>query len=133
MLDIKMYFEQKCHQGLRKCYFSPCFCLNQFLLAYRQPTPVSLPGESQGRGAQWAAVYGVAQSKTQLKRLSSSSSSNTPLCICTTAFLCIHLLMDIQVVTKKYTCICVSYSRKNQFYPKAMVLKFFGLLIHLHS
>ena len=39
-----------------------------------QPTPVFLPGESQGRGAWWAAVYGVAQSRTQLKRLSSSSS-----------------------------------------------------------
>ena len=40
-----------------------------------QPTPVFLPGESQGRGAWWAAVYGVAQSRTWLKRLSSSSSS----------------------------------------------------------
>ena len=39
-----------------------------------QPTPVFLPGESQGGGAWWAAVYGVAQSRTRLKRLSSSSS-----------------------------------------------------------
>ena len=39
-----------------------------------QPTPVFLPRESQGRGAWWAAVYGVTQSRTQLKRLSSSSS-----------------------------------------------------------
>ena len=38
-----------------------------------QPTPVFLPGESQGWGAWWAAVYGVAQSRTRLKRLSSSS------------------------------------------------------------
>ena len=37
-----------------------------------QPTPVFLPGESQGRGAWWAAIYGVAQSWTRLKRLSSS-------------------------------------------------------------
>ena len=43
-----------------------------------QPTPVFLPGESQGRGAWWAAVYGVAQSQTRLKRLS-SSSTHTPL------------------------------------------------------
>ena len=43
----------------------------------RHPTPVFLPGESQGQGAWWAAVYGVAQSQTQLKWLSSSSSSNT--------------------------------------------------------
>ena len=40
-----------------------------------QPTPVFLPGESQGRGAWWAAVYGVSQSRTRLKQLSSSSSS----------------------------------------------------------
>ena len=40
-----------------------------------QPTPVFLPGESQGRGVWWAAVYGVAQSRTRLKWLSSSSSS----------------------------------------------------------
>ena len=39
-----------------------------------QPTPVFLPGESQGQGAWWAAVYGVAQSQIQLKRLSSSSN-----------------------------------------------------------
>ena len=39
-----------------------------------QPTPVFLPGESQGWGAWWAAVYGVAQSRTRLKWLSSSSS-----------------------------------------------------------
>ena len=32
-----------------------------------QPTPVFLPGESQGRRSLWAAVYGVAQSQTQLK------------------------------------------------------------------
>ena len=36
-----------------------------------QPTPVFLPGESQGRGAWCAAVYGVTQSWTRLKRLSS--------------------------------------------------------------
>ena len=35
-----------------------------------------LPGESQVRGAWWATVYGVAQSWTRLKQLSSSSSSS---------------------------------------------------------
>ena len=39
-----------------------------------QPTPVFLPGESQDKGAWWAAIYGVAQSRTWLKWLSSSSS-----------------------------------------------------------
>ena len=37
-----------------------------------QPTPVFLPGESQGAGSWWAAIYGVAQSWTRLKWLSSS-------------------------------------------------------------
>ena len=40
-----------------------------------QPTPVFLPGESRDGGAWWAAIYGVAQSQTRLKRLSSSSGS----------------------------------------------------------
>ena len=35
-----------------------------------------MPGESQGRGAWWAAICGVAQSRTRLKRLSSSSSNH---------------------------------------------------------
>ena len=39
-----------------------------------QATPVFLPGESWDGGAWWAAIYGVAQSWTRLKRLSSSSS-----------------------------------------------------------
>ena len=42
-----------------------------------QPTPVFLPGESQGQGAWWAAVCGVTQSQTWLKWLSSSSSSSS--------------------------------------------------------
>ena len=48
-----------------------------------QPTPVFLPWESQGWGSWWAAVYGVAQSRTRLKWLSSSSSSRvmSDLCI----------------------------------------------------
>ena len=41
-----------------------------------QPTPVFLPENPRDGGAWWAAVYGVAQSRTWLKRLSSSSSSN---------------------------------------------------------
>ena len=40
-----------------------------------QSTPVFLPGGSQGRGAWWAAVYGVTQSWTRLKWLSSNSSN----------------------------------------------------------
>ena len=42
-----------------------------------QPTPMFLPGESQGRGSLVGAVYGVPQSRTWRKRLSSSSSSSS--------------------------------------------------------
>ena len=37
-----------------------------------QPTPVFLPGESQGRGNLMGCRHGVTQSWTRLKRLSSS-------------------------------------------------------------
>ena len=40
-----------------------------------QPTPGSCLENPRDGGAWWAAVYGVTQSRTQLKRLSSSSSS----------------------------------------------------------
>ena len=45
-----------------------------------QPTPVFLPGESQGWGAWWAAIYGVTQSQTRLMWLNSSSSSGLYWC-----------------------------------------------------
>ena len=40
------------------------------------PLQCSCLENPRDRGAWWAAVYGVAQSQTRLKRLSSSSSSN---------------------------------------------------------
>ena len=40
-----------------------------------QPSPVFLPGESQGRGSLVGCCHGVAQSWTRLKPLSSSNSS----------------------------------------------------------
>ena len=45
------------------------------------PLQCSWPAESQGRGAWWSTVYGVAQSQTRLKRLSSSNGSS-PLEMC---------------------------------------------------
>ena len=41
-----------------------------------QPTPVFLPGEPQGQGSLVGCIYGVAQSRTWLKQLSSSSSQS---------------------------------------------------------
>ena len=40
-----------------------------------QPTPVFLPGESLDSGAWWAAIYGVAQSRTGLKQLSNNNNN----------------------------------------------------------
>ena len=71
-----------------------------------------LENPSDGR-AWWTAVYGVAQSRTRLKRPSSSSSSSSTLDISSLFFLvlnsillyryaticlCIYLLMDIWVI-----------------------------------
>ena len=39
------------------------------------PLQCSCPENPRDQGAWWAAIYGVAQSQTRLKRLSSSSSS----------------------------------------------------------
>ena len=72
-----------------------------------QPTPVFLPGESQAQGAWWAAVYGVAQSRTRLKWLSSSSSSR----------------VDVNE-TMLYVLICVA------FFPRTL---WFGDLSELSS
>ena len=41
------------------------------------PLQCSCLENPRDRGAWWAAVYGIAQSRTQLKRLSSSSSRNS--------------------------------------------------------
>ena len=58
-----------------------------------QPTLVFLPGEPRDGEAWWAAVYGVAQSRTRLKWLSSSSSrkcyiQSNVCCLCSVTKLC---------------------------------------------
>ena len=64
-----------------------------------QPTPMFLPGESQGWEAWWAAIYGVAQSRTRLKWLSSSSSSSDK-CTKQAQWLCSDfLLLSIEHLT----------------------------------
>ena len=65
-----------------------------------QPTPVLLLGESQGRRAWWAAIYGVAQSRTRLKRLSSSSSMSYSNSI----FFIPHDLCDLSSPTRGHSC-----------------------------
>ena len=76
-----------------------------------QPTPVFLPGESQGRGSLVAAVCGITQSRTRLKWLSRSSNSGGELYrkgkvhmyTCRIqdynfALLCLNWLWNIQIV-----------------------------------
>ena len=46
------------------------------------PLQCSCLENPRDRGAYWAAVYGVAQSRTRLKRLSSSSSSSICMYVC---------------------------------------------------
>ena len=65
-----------------------------------QPTPVFLPGESQGRGAWSGTVYGVAQSRTRRKWCSCSSSSSytEEQHSCSVAtFLLYNILVEIQI------------------------------------
>ena len=52
-------------------------------------------------GAWWAAVYGVAQSWTRLKRLSSSSSSSSRLIYC---IVVVQSLSWVQLFVTSWTC-----------------------------
>ena len=70
-----------------------------------QPTPVFLPGGSQGRGAWWAAVYGVAQSRTRLKRLGSSGRA---LLRVPCALHCV--LISYLFYTRYRQCTCVNFN-----------------------
>ena len=65
------------------------------------PLQCSCLENPRDRGAWWASVYGVAQSRTRLKRLS-SSSSNIPLCIWTASSSSSPLLMDVWVVSMSW-------------------------------
>ena len=70
-------FENIIMDGLLKICLTKSLIWGASDLVGGQPTPVFLPGESQGRGAWWAAVYGITQSRTRLKWHSSSSSNIT--------------------------------------------------------
>ena len=52
-------------------------------------------------GAWWAAVYGVAQSRTWLKRLSSSSSSVTPKSVLIVSMVTCHQLIALSSASRK--------------------------------
>ena len=60
-----------------------------------QPTPVFLPGESQGRGSLVSCCLWGPQSRIQLKQLSSSSSSRPS--FSTPAILCCGFALDYTI------------------------------------
>ena len=66
-----------------------------------QPTPVFLPGESQEWGSLVAAICGITQSRTQLKRLSSSSRLcdkqvyHLEYSVCVCVCVCVHLFFTL--------------------------------------
>ena len=91
--------------------------------------PVFLPGESQGRGSWWVAVYGVAQSQTRLKRLSSSSSSSSDarsgpnLSDSKTCFSCLLCSLELTIIS------VYSYLRKTRCHPSeslSILLSYWG-------
>ena len=69
-----------------------------------QPTPVLLPEKSLGRGTWQAVVHGVAQSRTRVKRLSSSSSYIIwSVCVCVS---CSSLAFDIRYCLNLFFLTC---------------------------
>ena len=85
-----------------------------------QPTPVFLLGESQGRVTWWAAVSGVAQSRTWLKWLS-SSSSNRHILWRKEYVLRICLINSCGVYTDSWNVSLGFCSRDPQIYPYSSV------------
>ena len=87
-----------------------------------QPVPVFLPGESQGRGSLVGCTgYVVVQSRTWLKWLSSSSSSNLTLCLA-------HQIDKLETGLGGGI-----YSTEIVKYQKSRLLFFPKDLIHQHS
>ena len=84
----------------------PLFC--SFLV---NPLQCSCLENPRDGGSWWAAVYGVVQSRTRLKRLSSSSSSSQ-ICFC-----CMHACMLSSFFATPWTIACqapVSTARISQ-------------------
>ena len=82
-----------------------------------KPLQCSCLENPRDRGAWWAAVYGVAQSRTQLKRLS-SISSNLSKNVYTTHWEveAIHIVRDVEVlIIVRKCCTIKAYSVANNF------------------
>ena len=84
----------------------------------------------RGNGAWWAAVYGVAQSQTQLKRLSSSSSSRAlsiRLPELNKLSWWIYRIFYVYIFSRGSTIVSIRFPRKSQ------LKKLIGCIIALNS
>ena len=70
------------------------------------PLQCSCLENPRDRGAWWAAIYGVAQSRTQLKRLSSSSSSSSSSII----YVCVYILFFHYGLSQDIKCDSLCYT-----------------------
>ena len=84
------------------------------------PLQCSCLENPRDRGAWWAAVYGVAQSRTRLKRLSSSSSSGRE--VVSLLLICIsQMINDGEQLFLCVLATCVSSSEKSLVHSFACV------------
>ena len=89
-----------------------------------QPTPVFLPGESQGRGSLVATIYGVTQSWTRLKWLSIAYHSIWVQSLCSE-----HLFCPYKRALKIWSLMCKEFAlHLTQF---SNWFKVMGLLIKI--
>ena len=83
-----------------------------------QQTPVFLPGESQRQRSLVAAIYGVTQSRTRLKRLSSSSIHQFWFAFSVT----ICYFPTILILTLLFDFICSPFCHQRYLSPKSYYL-----------
>ena len=93
--------------------WSDLACMHALEKEMATPLQCSSLENPRDRGAWWAAIYGVAQSRTQLKWLSSSSSSSS-MYIC----VCVYTLFPLWLITGYWMWFPVLHSRTLLFiYP----------------
>ena len=94
--------------------WSDLACMHALEKEMATPLQCSSLENPRDRGAWWAAIYGVAQSRTQLKWLSSSSSSSSIIYVCVyILFFHYGLSQDIECDSLCYTvgpcCLSILY------------------------
>ena len=93
------------------------------------PLQYSCLENPRDRGAWWAAIYGVTQSWTQLKRLSSSSSSRVKL----TNRNCIYLKHTTVIIIKPVNISITSHSSYDFKHIIYMLSLKFICIYHIHK